>query len=70
MLNLILEDLTFNDKFETFFKEQDFSPEEGKVYQTLGIIGCQSSGKSTLLNHVFGTNFEVMSDDKRNMAWD
>lgn len=64
MLNLILEDLTFNDKFETFFKEQDFSPEEGKVYQTLGIIGCQSSGKSTLLNHVFGTNFEVMSDDK------
>ena len=63
MLNLILYDLTFNDKLKTFFTENDFSPESGKVYQTIGIIGCQSSGKSTLLNHVFDTNFEVMSDD-------
>ena len=64
MLNLIFEDLTFNEKFQTFFSDENFSPEEGKVYQTLGIIGCQSSGKSTLLNHVFNTNFEIMSDDK------
>ena len=63
MLNLILYDLSFNDKLETFFKEQNFSPESDKVYQTIGIIGCQSSGKSTLLNHVFNTKFEVMSDD-------
>ena len=64
MLNLILEDLTFNEKFKTFFTDEKFEPEDGKVYQTIGIIGCQSSGKSTLLNHVFGTNFEIMSDDK------
>ena len=64
MLNVILEDLTFNDKFQTFFTDENFTPEDGKVYQTLGIIGCQSSGKSTLLNHVFNTNFEIMSDDK------
>ena len=63
MLNLIFYDLSFNDKLETYFKEQNFTPEDGKIYQTIGIIGCQSSGKSTLLNHVFGTNFEVMSDD-------
>ena len=63
MLNLILYDLSFNDKLETFFKEQNFSPESDKVYQTIGIIGCQSSGKSTLLNHVFNTKFEIMSDD-------
>ena len=63
MLNLILYDLTFNDKLETFFKEQNFSPESDKVYQTIGTIGCQSSGKSTLLNHVFNTKFEIMSDD-------
>ena len=63
MLNLILYDLTFNDKLKTFFTEQNFSPESGKVYQTIGIIGCQSSGKSTLLNHVFNTKFEIMSDD-------
>ena len=64
MLNVILEDLTFNDKFQTFFTDENFTPEDGKVYQTIGIIGCQSSGKSTLLNHVFNTNFEIMSDDK------
>ena len=64
MLNLILEDLQFNDKFKTFFTDEKFTPEDGKVYQTIGIIGCQSSGKSTLLNHVFNTNFEIMSDDK------
>ena len=64
MLNLIFEDLTFNEKFQTFFADEKFSPEDGKVYQSLGIIGCQSSGKSTLLNHIFNTNFEIMSDDK------
>ena len=63
MLNLILYDLSFNDQLQTYFKEQNFTPEDGKIYQTIGIIGCQSSGKSTLLNNVFGTNFEVMSDD-------
>ena len=64
MINLIFEDLTFNEQFKSFFKEANFTPEDGKVYQTLGIIGCQSSGKSTLLNYVFNTNFEIMSDDK------
>jgi hypothetical protein len=64
MMNLIFEDMNFNEQFKTFFKDQNFTPEDGKVYQTLGIIGCQSSGKSTLLNHVFNTNFEIMSDDK------
>ena len=64
MINLILEDLAFNEKFQSFFKDENFSPEDGRVYQTLGIIGCQSSGKSTLLNHIFNTNFEIMSDDK------
>ena len=63
MLNLILYDLSFNDKLQDFFTEQNFIPESGKVYQTIGIIGCQSSGKSTLLNHVFNTKFEIMSDD-------
>ena len=64
MMNLILEDMTFNDQFKTFFQTENFTPENGKVYQTIGIIGCQSSGKSTLLNHVFNTNFEIMSDEK------
>ena len=32
----------------------------GTDYIMLGIIGGQSSGKSTLLNHLFMTNFQVM----------
>ena len=32
-------------------------------YNTVSVIGCQSSGKSTLLNLLFGTTFDVMDDD-------
>lgn len=28
------------------------------------MIGCQSSGKSTLLNMLFGTNFDVMDQEE------
>lgn len=31
-----------------------------KDYQSVAIIGVQNSGKSTLLNNLFGTNFEVL----------
>lgn len=43
--------------------ESGFS-ELGKSYNTVAIIGCQSSGKSTLLNNLFQTNFEIMSEEK------
>lgn len=33
-------------------------------YKTVGIIGCQSSGKSTLLNLLFDTRFNVMDKKK------
>ena len=33
-------------------------------YGAVAIIGCQSSGKSTLLNLVFDTPFEVMDQKK------
>lgn len=64
MIHLIKDNLVFNEDFKTYFKTSDFHPPKNKEYQTLAIIGCQSSGKSTLLNHVFGTDFEVMTDDK------
>ena len=64
MIHLIFNDLTFNEKFKDFFKDENYHPANNKEYQTLAIIGCQSSGKSTLLNHLFGSQFEVMSDDK------
>ena len=38
---------------------------KGKQYYTMGIIGAQSSGKSTLMNHLFDTDFQVMESQKR-----
>ena len=64
MIHLIFDNLTFNEEFKDFFKKSDFHPPLNKEYQTLAIIGCQSSGKSTLLNHIFSTDFEVMDESK------
>ena len=64
MIHLIFEDLTFNEKFQSFFTSNPFMIKSKKEYNTIAIIGCQSSGKSTLLNHIFKTDFEVMSDEK------
>jgi hypothetical protein len=47
---------------DTYLKETGFT-ELGMNYNTIAIIGAQSSGKSTLLNNLFDTSFEVMSDD-------
>jgi len=34
----------------------------GNDYRTVAVIGCQSSGKSTLLNLLFQTQFDVMNN--------
>ena len=34
----------------------------GSDYRTVAVIGCQSSGKSTLLNLLFDTTFVVMNE--------
>ena len=39
-------------------------PEIGLDYHMVSIIGCQSSGKSTLLNLLFGTKFETMDEGR------
>ena len=36
--------------------------ERGSDYRTVAVIGCQSSGKSTLLNLLFDTTFEIMDE--------
>jgi tRNA U34 5-carboxymethylaminomethyl modifying GTPase MnmE/TrmE len=33
---------------------------KGRDYKIVSIIGCQSTGKSTLLNHLFNTSFAIM----------
>jgi len=37
----------------------------GFNYHLISVFGSQSTGKSTLLNYLFGTEFGVMSEDDR-----
>ena len=37
----------------------------GFKYHLISVFGSQSTGKSTLLNHLFGTEFGVMAEDDR-----
>lgn len=58
-------------------EEQRFSPElskylakwgildKGFAYDVVAVFGSQSTGKSTLLNRLFGTSFDVMDESKR-----
>ncbi|KAL5523821.1 SEY1 [Sanghuangporus baumii] len=39
--------------------------ETGFDYNIVSVFGSQSTGKSTLLNRLFGTNFDVMDETKR-----
>ncbi|GFP89347.1 protein root hair defective 3 homolog 1 [Phtheirospermum japonicum] len=58
--HLIDGDGTFNVAgIEKFMKEVRLA-ECGLSYAVVAIMGPQSSGKSTLLNHLFGTNFREM----------
>ncbi|KAG5248636.1 protein ROOT HAIR DEFECTIVE [Salix suchowensis] len=58
--HLIDGDGTFNDTgLEQLIKEVKLG-ECGLSYAIVSIMGPQSSGKSTLLNHLFGTNFREM----------
>ncbi|KFK38735.1 hypothetical protein AALP_AA3G153600 [Arabis alpina] len=57
---LIDGDGTFNvSGVDNFIKEVKLE-ECGLSYAVVSIMGPQSSGKSTLLNHLFGTNFREM----------
>lgn len=38
----------------------------GKDYYSVAIIGAQNTGKSTLLNHLFGTSFAVLKGEAGN----
>ena len=49
--------------FDSWLRENNMMA-RGTEYRTVAVIGCQSSGKSTLLNLLFDTTFEVMDESK------
>jgi len=55
---LIDEDDNFNSEFESYMERM--VPQLPGVLRSVSIIGLQSSGKSTVLNEMFSTSFEVL----------
>ncbi|KAI8358015.1 RHD3/Sey1 [Mortierella sp. GBAus27b] len=64
-LHLINEEKQFNDELSTFISKRWNLKDAGFNYSLAAIFGSQSTGKSTLLNRLFGTQFDVMSDSAR-----
>lgn len=63
-IQVIDENKTFNSSLPQYFQVEDVL-RQGFNYHLISVFGSQSTGKSTLLNHLFGTQFGVMSDQER-----
>lgn len=64
-LQLIDEDQHFSGALFHDHLSQWGMLEAGFGYDICAVLGSQSTGKSTLLNRLFGTNFDVMDDRAR-----
>ncbi|CAL9016166.1 unnamed protein product [Prunus brigantina] len=68
-MQLIDHNSVFNDAGFNRFAEKVKLADHGLSYAVVAIMGPQSSGKSTLMNHLFHTNFREMdADEGRNQT--
>ncbi|KAK4224957.1 protein SEY1 [Podospora fimiseda] len=63
-IQVIDEDKAFNTSLNDYLIETQVA-QAGFNYHLISVFGSQSTGKSTLLNHLFGTQFSVMSETER-----
>jgi protein SEY1 len=63
-VQVIDEDKNFNADLSAYLNVTKVIP-AGFNYHLISVFGSQSTGKSTLLNHLFGTQFGVMSEQER-----
>lgn len=61
MVQVVNYEEQFNEQIESFLKLQNIA-QLGFDYHVAAIMGPQSSGKSTLLNLLFGTQFRTMDE--------
>lgn len=61
MIQAVDYDEHFNDELNTFLRSERLTS-VGFDYHVASILGAQSSGKSTLLNLLFGTEFSTMDE--------
>ncbi|CAK7336941.1 unnamed protein product [Dovyalis caffra] len=59
-IQLIDQDREFNERGLANFMRTTYFLNSGFSYSIVAILGPQGSGKSTLMNHLFGTNFVEM----------
>ncbi|KAJ5902089.1 Protein sey1 [Penicillium taxi] len=63
-VQVIDEDKEFNPNLSKYLSLEDVTP-AGFNYHLISVFGSQSTGKSTLLNSLFGTQFSVMAERER-----
>ncbi|KAI5287170.1 Dynamin-like GTPase that mediates homotypic ER fusion [Ascosphaera atra] len=63
-VQVVGEDKEFNANLGKYLNYQNVST-AGFNYHLISVFGSQSTGKSTLLNYLFGTDFNVMSETER-----
>ncbi|KAF2826238.1 root hair defective 3 GTP-binding protein [Ophiobolus disseminans] len=63
-IQVIDEDKVFNQNISTYLNIEKVIP-AGFNYHLISVFGSQSTGKSTLLNYLFGTQFGVMAEQER-----
>jgi protein SEY1 len=62
--NIVLTGVGLSGDFNAYLQAVDVA-DAGFNYHLISVFGSQSTGKSTLLNHLFGTEFNVMSEAER-----
>ncbi|KAH6670717.1 RHD3/Sey1 [Halenospora varia] len=63
-IQVIDEEKAFNPHLNKYLQLTK-TAQSGFNYHLISVFGSQSTGKSTLLNHLFGTEFGVMSESER-----
>lgn len=63
-LQLIDEDQKFSPQLGQYLEKWGLE-DVGFNYNLCAVVGSQSTGKSTLLNKLFGTTFDVMNENER-----
>ncbi|KAJ2892155.1 Protein SEY1 [Zalerion maritima] len=63
-VQVVDEEKEFTPNLNTYLSVTDVA-DAGFNYHLISVFGSQSTGKSTLLNHLFGTEFSVMDEVQR-----
>ncbi|KAG1467723.1 hypothetical protein G6F56_004249 [Rhizopus delemar] len=66
-LQIIDEDQKFTQNLPNYLEKWNLQ-DAGFKYNVVAVFGSQSTGKSTLLNGLFGTNFDVMNETQRSQT--